>query len=56
MLVTARRFKELGAATSEDLPVAEAVDGSAREIQAPDLKPVTEAASSKTAELLEEFK
>jgi DNA recombination protein RmuC len=56
VLVTARRFKELGAATSEDLPVAEAVDGSAREIQALDLKPVTEEASSVTQELVEESK
>jgi DNA recombination protein RmuC len=46
VLVTARRFKELGAATSEDLPVAEAADASAREIQSPDLKDASYAAES----------
>ncbi len=56
VLVTARRFKELGAATSEDIPIAEAADGSAREVQSADLKPIEEGASSQIPELAEQSK
>ena len=38
VLVTARKFKELGAGSQEDLPDLEVVDRSARQLQAPDLK------------------
>jgi len=38
VLVSARRFKELGSASTQDVPLLEHVDTSPREIQAPELK------------------
>jgi DNA recombination protein RmuC len=38
VLVTARKFKELGAGSQEEVPNLEVVDRSARQLQAPDLR------------------
>jgi DNA recombination protein RmuC len=38
VLVTARRFRELGAAHGEDIPEVQVVDKTTREIQAPEIK------------------
>jgi DNA recombination protein RmuC len=38
VLVTARRFRELGAAHGEEIPEADVVDKSPRELQAPEIK------------------
>jgi DNA recombination protein RmuC len=48
VLVTARKFKELGAGAQEDVPNLEVVDRAARQLQAPDLNTET-AADSNTA-------
>jgi len=37
VLVTARKFKELGASTGEDIDVLENVDRSARSLQSPEM-------------------
>jgi DNA recombination protein RmuC len=37
VLVTARKFKELGASTGEDIEPLESVDRSARSLQAPEM-------------------
>ncbi len=42
VLVTARRFKELGAASTADLPAPDSVNGLAREIHAPELDGIDE--------------
>jgi DNA recombination protein RmuC len=38
VLVTARKFKELGAGSQEDVPDLEVVDRSARQLQAPEMR------------------